>query len=37
MPGERPVYTSCQGLPLAAACLTIGRIGVIPIPPAMNR
>src|SRR5438067_1361017 len=33
----RPPYTSCQSAPAASAAATIETIGVMPIPPAMNR
>ena len=34
---RRPPYTRCHGVPAASAAAIIGRIGVIPMPPAMNR
>ena len=34
---SRPPYTSCHSAPAASAARIIGRIGVMPMPPAMNR
>ncbi|WP_328590978.1 hypothetical protein [Saccharopolyspora karakumensis] len=34
---ERPQWTSVAAAPEATAARIIGRIGVIPMPPAMNR
>ena len=33
----RPPYTSCHSASLASAAAIIGKIGVIPMPPAMKR